>query len=86
MVYSVSKLETPLEVATVQWQMVETVVTDSDVLKRSLLQYKNISRVFVGLTKTSYYTSDLTVSTRHHALLESFFEIQGDCLLECQFV
>ena len=21
----------------------------------------------------------------HHALLESYFEIQGDCLLECQF-
>ena len=25
------------------------------------------------------------VTSSHHALLESYFEIQGDCLLECQF-
>ena len=24
-------------------------------------------------------------SNMHHALPESYFEIQGDCLLECQF-
>ena len=44
-----------------------------------------ISSSLFTLFYMNYTIIILCFNSAHHALLESYFEIQGDCLLKCQF-